>query len=196
MTLVPLSSGVITETVKGIGVSAYLGVVADIIDSGYLTSAGSILSTEARHSAYIRDTLSQRPFPAPFDIPLDPNEVNTLAAPFIVSCPPPSPSLPLKSFPKLALATPGNIFTGETITLKMPGSTPKPKNESNTLHGAFITAAGPVFVNVVSVEAGFNVKVPSGIEGQNYLVFTVYNNSVSDDSVVAGPAIVEIAQTN
>ncbi|MCJ1467528.1 hypothetical protein MMC07_006153 [Pseudocyphellaria aurata] len=188
----PRSFVALSSVLEGVGVSAYLGIAADIIDSAYLTAAGSILSTEARHSAYIRDALSQRPFPAPFDAPLDPNEVNTLASPFIVSCPPPSPSLPLKSFPKLALATPGNVFTGGTITLKTPGYTLKPKNESNTLHGAFITATGPIFVNVVPVEGGFTTKVPGGIAGQNYIVLTRFNNSVTDDTVLAGPAIIEV----
>lgn len=40
----------------------------------YLTAAGTILSVEARHAAYIRSENGESPFPSPFDTPLDFNE--------------------------------------------------------------------------------------------------------------------------
>lgn len=174
--------------------SAFLGSVADIIDSSYLTTAVSMLSIEARYSAYLRATLNDRPSPTPFDAPLDPDEVETLVSSFIISCPPPSPKLPFKSFPKLELGTAGNFFTGGTITLKTPGYTLKPKNGTDVLHAAFITITGPIFENATPVEGGFAVKVPSGIAGQNYIVLTSYNNvTVTDDTIVAGPVVVEVS---
>lgn len=188
----PKSFVALSSVLEGVGVSAYLGAAADIVDPGYLTAAGSILTIEARHSAYIRAALGNRPFPAPFDTPLDPDEVYTLAAPFILSCPPPSPKLPLKAFPKLVLGSSGNVVTGGTITLQTPGYTLKPRNDTATLHGAFITVTGPIFVDVTPVEGGFTVKVPVGIAGQNYIVLTRCNETVTDDTVVAGPAIVEV----
>ncbi|MCJ1464973.1 hypothetical protein MMC07_003588 [Pseudocyphellaria aurata] len=188
----PKSFVALSSVLEGVGVSAYLGAAADIIDTAYLTAAGSILTIEARHNAYIRAARSESPFPTPFDIPLDPNEVNTLASPFIVSCPPPSPKLPLKAFPKLVLGTTDNVYTGGTITLNTPGYTLKPRNGTATLHGAFITASGPIFVTAAQVEGGFTLKVPSGVAGQNYVVLTSCNKTVTDDTVVAGPAIVEV----
>lgn len=174
--------------------SAFLGSVADIIDSGYQTTAVSMLSIEARYSAYLRAILSGRPSPTPFDAPLDPDEVETLVSSFIISCPPPSPKLPFKSFPKLELGTPGNIFTGGTITLKTPGYTLKPKNGTEVLHAAFITVTGPIFENAIPVDGGFSVKVPGGIAGQNYMVLTSYSNeTVTDDTIVAGPVVVEVS---
>lgn len=82
----------------------YLGASASIIEKAYLTAAGSILTVEARHSAYLRDQLGQIPFPAPFDTPLGFNEVFSLAAMFIKSFAPGDAPLPFKAFPPLTLS--------------------------------------------------------------------------------------------
>lgn len=87
-----------SSILEGVGVSAYLGAAADIMSKEYLTAAGSILTVESRHSSYIRATLGESPFPSPFDVPLSLNEVYTLAAPFIVSCPDSNAKLPVKVF--------------------------------------------------------------------------------------------------
>lgn len=109
---------------EGVGVSAYLGAAADIMSKSYLTAAGSILTVEARHSSYIRNALKESPFAQPFDAPLSYNEVYSLASPFIVECPESNPALPVKAFPKLALAadTTTPVKSGDTVTLETPVS--------------------------------------------------------------------------
>lgn len=105
--------------------SAYLGAAALIMDRTYLTAAGSILTVEARHSAYLRAALRESPFPQPFDAPLDLDEVYSLASAFIVSCPGGNPALPVKAFPKLVLAGGQTVKTGSTVTLETPVSIPR-----------------------------------------------------------------------
>lgn len=185
--------------VLGVGVSAYLGAAADITSDAYLTAAGSILTIESRHSAYIRAALQQKPFPAPFDVPLDPNEVHSLAKGFILSCPPGTASLPLKDFPALALATTGTIKPGSKITVTTPGYVLAPKSARAKLYAAFVSVTGPVFVDLVDVDVqgekgrGFEVKVPEeGVAGQSYLLLSSCKERVSDDTIVAGPLIVEV----
>lgn len=132
---------------EGVGVSAYLGAAADIMSKNYLTAAGSILTVESRHSAYLRATLGQSPFPSPFDVPLSLNEVFTLAAQFIVSCPEDNPPLPVKAFPTLTASpeNPKEITTGTEITLLTPDYTITAEDGKSQIYAAFITVTGPVF---------------------------------------------------
>ena len=179
----------------GVGVTAYLGAAAQILSKGTLTAAGSILTVEARHSAFLRAALSQLPFPQPFDVPLTLNEVFTLAAGFIVECPADNPPLPVKAFPSLVLdpTTPSPIVGGQEITILTPGYELKPADGSSPVFGAWITVTGPIFVDAVKVEGGFKLKVPAEVNGQSYVVLTGCNETVTDDTVAAGPAIVEVS---
>ncbi|KAI4085973.1 MAG: hypothetical protein LQ348_001500 [Seirophora lacunosa] len=191
----------LSSILEGVGVSAYLGAAADIMSKAYLTAAGSILTVESRHSAYIRSTLKQIPFPSPFDVPLTPNEVYTLAKPFIVSCPESNPPLPVKAFPTLASSpnNPKKITAGTTITLLTPGIVLKPAAGSTQIYAAFITVTGPVFAEATMVDGGFSVVIPSApngtapIAGQTYVVLTGCNTTVTDETVAAGPAILEVS---
>ena len=96
------------NVLEGVGVSAYLGAANVIANPDYITAAGAILTVEARHSAYLRGNQEPKPlspFPAPFDIPLDFNQVFSLAAPFVVSCPDGKAGtlgLPFKAYPSIA----------------------------------------------------------------------------------------------
>ena len=92
----------LSSVLEGVGVSAYLGAAASIVNKDYLTAAGSILTVEARHTSYIRASLGESPFPNPFDTPLDFNEVYSLAAPFITGGTSPV-KLPFQPFPALTL---------------------------------------------------------------------------------------------
>ncbi|KAE8450270.1 hypothetical protein EG329_006698 [Mollisiaceae sp. DMI_Dod_QoI] len=185
----------LASVLEGVGVSAYLGAAGQIANKDYLTDAGSILTIESRHSAYIRSSLKESPFPQPFDDPLTFDEVYTLAAGFIVSCPSANddkPQLPLKAFPPIALGTTGTIASGQTITLLTPGYTLAAVDGNTPIYAAFIAVTGPIYDVATAVEGGFTAVVPGGVNGQSYVVLTACKDRVTDDTVAAGPAIVEI----
>lgn len=52
--------------------------------------------------------------------------------------------------------------------------------------------SGPVFADLTKVDGGYTAVVPEGFNGQGYVVLTACKDRVNDDTVVAGPAIVEI----
>ena len=182
-----------SSILEGVGVSAYLGAAADIMSKTYLTAAGSILTVEARHSAYVRASLDQKPFPQPFDAPLTLNQVFSLASGFIESCPESNAALPVKAFPPLVAQAEGPIMTGDEIMLATPDYVLKGANGDATIYAAFIAVTGPTFVEAKPVEGGFMVKIPEGFAGQTYAVLTSCKDAVNDDTVAAGPAIIEIS---
>ena len=175
---------------EGVGVSAYLGAAASIMSKDYLTAAGSILTIEARHTSYVRNQLKQEPFPQPFDAPLSLNEVYTLAAQFITGCPKSNVALPVKAFPSIMASSKDMpIMVGSKVMLSV-----KDMKYSGPVYGAFITVTGPVFVDVMAVNGGYEITVPkAGLAGQIYFVLTNCNTSANDDSIVAGPALLEVS---
>lgn len=182
----------VASILEGVGVSAYLGAAADIMSKTYLTAAGSILTVEARHSSYLRSGLKEVPFPQAFDAPLTLNEVYSLASQFIVSCPKSNPALPVKAFPLLTLdPSSAPVKTGSTVTLLTPDYTLKGA-EGVEIYAAFIAVTGPTFVKATAVDGGFKVTIPEGFAGQTYAVLTSCKDTLSDDTVAAGPAIIEV----
>lgn len=103
-----------------------------------------------------------------------------------------SSRLPLKAFPSLALSTTGTIKSGDSIGLLTPGYTLVPADGTTLIYAAFIFVTGPIYANVTSIDGGFSVVVPEGIDGQSYVVLTACTDAVNDNTVAAGPAIVEI----
>lgn len=180
---------------EGVGTSAYLGAAKQIANKAYLTAAGSILTIEARHSSYLRASLSQSPFPQSFDNPLTPDEVHTMAHGFIVSCPANNPTFPIRAFPGLTVTTTGTITTGQTINVQTDKYVLAAADSKAHLYAAFITAGGPVWAKMTPQKhdgMNFGITIPAGIYGQSYLLFNNCNDTVNDNTVVAGPTLMEV----
>jgi len=70
------------QALENVGVGAYNGAGPLIEDPALLTAAGSIVSVEARHAAYLNLINDESPFPGAVDEPLTPDEVLEAAGPF------------------------------------------------------------------------------------------------------------------
>lgn len=76
----------------------------------------------------------------------------------------------------------------------MAGSGFDDSNPSN-LHAAFITVTGPIWTPLhFTGDKTFTATIPDGIAGQSYVVITKGKTKVTDDNIVAGPAIIEVSQ--
>lgn len=107
------------RVLEAVGVSAYLGAAPLVNSSDILSAAGSIVTVEARHQAFIRVASGAEPVPAAFDTALGPRAVFTLAAQFIKSCPEGS-NLNIQAFPAIALQNPEQATVGQNLKLADP----------------------------------------------------------------------------
>ncbi|EME44498.1 hypothetical protein DOTSEDRAFT_72090 [Dothistroma septosporum NZE10] len=178
---------------EGVGISAYLGAANVIANKDYLTAAGAILTVEARHSAFLRGNQEPKPyspFPAPFDIPLDFNQVFSLAAPLITSCPDGTKGtlgLPFKAYPSIAVTPAAVAKPGDVLTFTVKEAVAAKKAYFITYPGGAIEA------EITSTsETVYTVTVPAAAQpGQAYVVLTS-GDAPTDDNTVAGPAVFEI----
>jgi len=170
----------LANILEGVGVSAYLGAAQYISNKAYLTAAGSILTVEARHSAYLRDNqlIRESPFPSPFDVPLDFDEVYSLAALFIKSCPESNPTLPVKAFPVLS-GPAGFAKVGDKLAITVPKSV-------DAKAAYFVTILGPVSAPLEGSGSSYTVTVPEGVQGgQEYLLLTSSTDKPTDDNILS-----------
>ncbi|KIX06886.1 uncharacterized protein Z518_04862 [Rhinocladiella mackenziei CBS 650.93] len=91
----------LSAILESVGTSAYLGAAPFVGSKDILAVAASIMVTEALHTSLQRSSLGGIGAADPFGTSLDANSVFTLAAQFIVSCPPENPPLPFTAFPGL-----------------------------------------------------------------------------------------------
>ncbi|KAK0554777.1 hypothetical protein OC846_000538 [Tilletia horrida] len=178
----PKSFAATSQLLEGIGVSAYLGAAAAITNPAYLTAAGSILTTEARHAAWVASAVNKGDgFGGAFDTPLTFNQTYSLAAPLITGCPESNPKLPVVAFPALT-TTPAVPAPGQEISLNATGL-------ADGQYVAFLSGPMTYFVEVQNSK----VTVPSDVTyGRSYAVLVKSNGTVSDDTTVAGPAVFDI----
>lgn len=162
--------------VENVGVSAYLGAASSITDPAYVTVAGSILTTEARHQAWLGSAVMKgAAWSGPEDTPLTFDSVYSIAADFITECPSTNPTLPVKAFPTLTIAADGGVTAADGVDVE----------------GKFVAVYSGLVANTFPVVDG-KVQGYPYVQGISYAILTSEQDvtKISDDAnVLAGPYI-------
>ncbi|GAA5838081.1 hypothetical protein JCM5353_004490 [Sporobolomyces roseus] len=179
----------LSQVVEGLGVSAYLGAAGDIEDASYLTAAGSILTVEARHNAFVRLVNSYQPAPQPFDTPLSASLVVGAATPFFKSCPEGSAPT-IAAPPALALKSATYQIGGQ---IQVAPTNASAVNTEQTLYCGFASGLQSAFSEYK--DGACTIPTENVTIGQTYLMLTT-GPSLADASVVAGPSILDFSTAN
>jgi len=177
----------LAAVLENVGVSAYLGAAPLITNPAYLTAAASILTTESRHQAYVSYVSGGAPWSGAYDTPLSLDDIYSLAAPFITSCPTSNPTLPVKAFPALNVTSTNNT-AGSQLQFAYASTA------NNSSAPAYIAFFSGLTTQSVPINNGSNsVTIPSGLNGTVYAVVTTSaNGTVTDANTLAGPAILSL----
>jgi len=178
----------ISHVLETVGDSAYIGASKFFENKDYLLAAATVLSTEARHSAWVDSSIRKgSAWSSPFDTPLGLSQAFTIASGFITSCPPTNPKLPASAFAALTLPDPASAWPGSTtpISFALPGNL----DRSTKLYGAFLSGQEALIVPLS--DDGKSVSVPDTLRGTAYLMVTTDADSVDDSKTIAGPTLLE-----
>ncbi|KAK3359228.1 ferritin-like domain-containing protein [Lasiosphaeria hispida] len=176
---------------ENVGVSAYLGAAPLVSDGGILSTAGSILTVEARHQTFTRAATKIVAVPQAFDTPLSAKQVFSLAAPFIASCPEGS-NLILTAFPTLTMAAGQDaaaLQAGATIQLQSDAS-------AQATFCAFTTGGVPGGTAFTTFSAATGCQIPQGLAGFVYVNLASagpLSGVITDDIILAGPMVMQVS---
>lgn len=194
----------LANMVTSVGIGAYLGGAMLLMDDPMLlTEAGSILTVEARHDAFLRAGVQGSPFPNPFDTALSALWAFNLAQEFIVQCPMQLPGV--VQLPKLTVTSPAPspdlvpVPAGTPIEFKWDPSTFfTPVDSSKPLYIAVVNqnVEAPIFTEVQNLDfaAGTgSVPAPAGVAGAAFACLTTFSggldlNQLTQFGTLAGPA--------
>lgn len=174
----PTSFVDLANMITSVGIGAYLGGAMLLMDSPMLlTEAGSILTVEARHDAFLRAGVQGSPFPAPFDTALSALWAFNLAQQFIVSCPQQLPGF--VQLPKLEVTSPA---PSPNLTPVPAGTTVEYKWDPSTFFTT-VDPSKPLYIAIVNQ----NVEMPIFVEVEN-LNFAAGTGSIQAPAGGAGAA--------
>ena len=115
-----------------------------------------------------------------FQVALTPNQVFTIAAGFIESCPSSNAPLPAKANPSLALGD--GAQPGQWTTLTFDASA----KDGSKLYLVFQTSDGPISAEIGDDKSA---TLPEGLRGTVFAFVSSKQNATDDASVIAGPAL-------
>jgi len=170
---------------ESVGASAYSGAIQSLSTPDIVTTAATILSTEARQSSWVGTAVvGVAPWGTSFETPITGDDAFTLASQFIVSCPTTNPSLGLQDFPSLNIT--GSPIPGQTVTVQPTATSVQP---------TFIAFLSGLLVQFVAIGSNGDVTIPDNVSGQVYAIATSSGSVLSADTTIAGPAIL-LVETN
>ncbi|KAF8262818.1 ferritin-like domain-containing protein [Lactarius quietus] len=186
----PKSFVELSHVLETVGDSAYIGASKFFENKDYLLAAATVLSTEARHSAWVDSAIRKgSAWSGPFDTPLGLSQAFTIASSFITSCPPTNPKIPATLFSALTLPDPSSAWPGSTAQISF--TLPSHIDSSTKLYGAFLSGQEALIVPLS--DDGKSVGVPDTLRGTVYLLVTTDADGVDDSKTIAGPALLEFS---
>jgi hypothetical protein len=174
----------VARKVEYVGVSAYLGGATLIDDPIFLDAAASILTIEARHQTILNLMAGTgAAIPQAFDIPLTPQEILSIAGPFIKQ--------------------PCDLGVTPTKTLSVTNTDAIQEGTKLTFSGEGVEGSGQ-FCNMITGGMPFSINlpiedcvVPPGVNGPVAIWITSDNNPLANNVIdrdvvkqVAGPDII------
>jgi len=154
-----------------------------------LTAAASILAIEARHASWIGSAAEKsNPWATAFETPLSFNQVYTIASAFITGCPESNPALPVKAFPKLAVA-PAASGEASTFDFTVPDGA-----DDTKFYAAILVGLSTQYVELTKGDDGkYSGALPDQLCGPSYVLISNSGEATADENVVAGPIVTRLA---
>jgi hypothetical protein len=158
-------------------------------------NAENILPIEGVHNALQRAEAGQNIISNPRGQPLTPNQVTTLLAPFIASCPSTNTVLSFTAFPPLVALQPGPFVQRKLATFVVP------KAQASKLPSPFFVTfisgtntKTSLPVDIDLAQGTFKAAIGDNMAGQTYVIVsnTNTNGSLTDSDIVFGPAAIEV----
>ena len=175
----------VARLVENVGVGAYLGAAHLVTDPIILTSAASIVTVEARHQTMLNVLNGGTAIPAPFDLPLLPQEVLALAGSFISGC-----SVGIDALPSLTVTNSGPIGAGTSLSFSFDAQSSI--SDTSTLSCQML-AGGMAFSLSLPFDA---CVVPDGLQGPVAIYVTNDTQPLANNprdrftgNIVAGPTM-------
>jgi hypothetical protein len=184
----PKSFAALAMALETVGASAYIGASRLLKNKDTLIEAASILGVESRQAAWISSAvLKGSAWDGPFETPLSPDGVFSIASQFIVSCPASNPPLPVKALPKLELQ-PGSPQPGDSVKFQFKSD--EVRKDDSPLFVAFFDG---VTVQYADLNGDNSVVVPQDLQGTVYAA--IVNNKadfILDQELLTGLVMFEV----
>ncbi|KAF8293677.1 hypothetical protein DL93DRAFT_2122995 [Clavulina sp. PMI_390] len=180
----------LASVLENAGISAYLSAVSYLSDKNYLNVANTIMTTEARHQAWVSGSVQKvQPWSGAEDTPLTLSTAYSIMASYITSCPDENASLlpsMLTKFPTLT-ASPSDATPGTSIKYTFTPSDSSTGTSDMTAYWA--THYSGLSVESVQLDASGSAVLPASLLGTYYTTITTSATNISDTNTVAGPLV-------